>query len=188
MSSSQQLLSAYLPIRQYFGTGVEIALALADKLCMMLRAALGREETPRTARRKLLERVWVAVTISYGLARAVLVGATLSQYGVNPWGYLVIDLATSVPLGIATARVIGALVDRDMRAARNWAIVAVVTDFIPDIFILVVGRDMPVAVYVALGIIAGVSVAFGARGIARKVASLRKPGLVPAEEVLVPAA
>ena len=134
----------------------------------------------RTRRRVVLERIWVVATVGYGMARALLVGATLSQYGVNPWGYLALDLATSVPLGIATARVVCALVDRDLRKARNWGIVAVLTDFAPDVFIVVVGRDMPVIVYGVLAAVTGASLVLGGRSIARKVACMRRARNAPA--------
>ncbi len=133
-----------------------------------------RATPARSRRRIVLERVWVAATVGYGMARALLVGATLAQYGVNPWGYLLLDLATSIPLGISTARVVCALVDRDMKKARRWAIIAVVTDFAPDIFIVIVGRHMPPIVYLVLGIVAVVSVTFGVRSILRKVCAARQ--------------
>ncbi len=133
-----------------------------------------RVASARSKRRVHLERVWVAATVGYGMVRALLVGATLAQYGVNPWGYLVLDLATSIPLGISTARVVCALVDRDMRLARRWAIVAVITDFAPDIFIVIVGRHMPPIVYAVLAVVAVTSVAFGVRSILRKVRAARR--------------
>lgn len=142
----------------------------------------------RSPRRVAFERLWIAATVGYGMARALLVGATLSQYGVNPWGYLAIDLATSVPLGLAAARVIGALVDRDMRAARKWAVIVVLTDFAPDVFIVLAGRDMPMVVYVVLGVIAVASVAFGVKSIMCKVAEMRRERCARPEAVLLPAA
>ncbi len=134
----------------------------------------------RTRRRVVLERIWVLATVGYGMARALLVGATLAQYGVNPWGYLALDLATSIPLGISSARVVCALVDRDMRKARNWGIVAVLTDFAPDIFIVVVGRDMPVVVYGVLAVVTGASIVMGVRSIAQKVVCMRQARYAPA--------
>src|SRR4051794_24640240 len=53
-------------------------------------------------RRRRIEIVWVMLTVVYGLGRAVVVGVTLGQYGVNPWVYAAIDAATSVPLGLGT--------------------------------------------------------------------------------------
>jgi hypothetical protein len=136
----------------------------------------------------MLERIWVVATVGYGMIRALLVGATLSRYGVNPWGYLAIDLATSVPLGISSARVVGALVDRDLRSARNWAIVAVLTDFAPDIFIVIFGRNMPPIVYVVIGAIALASVVVGVRGIRCKVREQRRLRLLECERAEIPTA
>lgn len=131
----------------------------------------------RRARRRLVfERLWVLVTLGYGIARALVVGATLSDYGVDPWLYLAIDLATSIPLGIATARLVCALVDRDLARARRWTLVALAMNFAPDVFVLVVGRDMPAIVYVVLGAVAVVSLTFAVRSIRARVRAARAAG------------
>ncbi len=119
--------------------------------------------------RRLLEASWVVLTVGYAVLRAVVVARTLHKYGVNPWVYGGIDVATSFPLGLATARCVGAAVDHDWTLFRRWAFVAALAFFAPDVSILVMGRGMPIHVYVVLGTIVTVTTGFALRSVWRKI-------------------
>jgi hypothetical protein len=126
-----------------------------------------------TRRPARLERCWIVAAVAYGIGRAIIVGSTLGDHGVNPFVYLTIDVATSIPLGIATARLVGAIVDRDLVAARKWALRAAGAFIAPDAYIVVAGRDLPAIVYVVLGAIAAATLALSVRGIRLRVAARR---------------
>ena len=101
----------------------------------------------RSAKRRLLERLWVVVVIAYGAVRAIVVWKALGQYGVNPWIYLVLDVTSSWPYAVATARLVTSVIDREFSRARSWGVLAAVTFLIPDLYILVVARHVPTEVY-----------------------------------------
>lgn len=126
----------------------------------------------RTRRRVVLERVWILLTVLYGIGRAAVVGAAFGDHGVNPWLYLVIDLVTSVPLGLSTARVIGGLVDHDFVAVRRWAVVAVAAFVAPDLYVLIAGRGIPAIGYGALGCFVAASAAISVLGVRRRAAAV----------------
>ena len=109
----------------------------------------------RRRRRRRIEIVWVVLTVLYGIGRAVVVGLTLSRYGVNPWVYGAIDATTSVPLGFGTARATTAAVDRCWHDARKWTVVAAVAFIAPDISIFVMGggRLPKVVVLIVAGVV-----------------------------------
>ena len=132
----------------------------------------------RTRRRVVLERVWILLTVLYGIGRAVVVGAAFGDHGVDPWLYLVIDLVTSVPLGLSTARVIGGLVDRDFVAVRGWAVVAIASFLAPDLYVVIAGRGIPPAAYGALGGFVAASAAISVLGVRRRAAAGRAAGRV----------
>ncbi len=112
----------------------------------------------RTLRRRRIEIVWVLLSVAYGIGRAVVVAVTLSEYGVNPWVYGAIDAVTSVPLGIATARVVGAGIDRRWSSVHRWALIAGAAFIAPDVSILVMGGGrLPFAAYVIVGVVVFVS-------------------------------
>ena len=101
----------------------------------------------RSAKRRLLERLWVIVVIAYGAGRAIVVWKALGQYGVNPWIYLALDVTSSWPYAVATARLVTSVIDREFSRAKSWGLLAAVTFLIPDLYILAVARDVPTQVY-----------------------------------------
>ncbi len=82
--------------------------------------------------------------------RIVAVWQWLEQYGVHPVVYALVDLGSSVPYAIASARTISALVDRRHRHAALWAPLAVACFVAPDVYIVAAGRQMPWSVYVVV--------------------------------------
>jgi hypothetical protein len=110
-------------------------------------------------KRRRIELVWVVLTVLYGVGRAVVVGLTLSRYGVNPWVYGAIDATTSVPLGFGSARATTAAIDRRWRTAREWGFIAAVAFIAPDVSIFVMGGGrLPKIVFL---IVVGVVLATG---------------------------
>jgi len=89
------------------------------------------------------ERVWVLLVVVYGFGKSLVVWGALGKYGVNPFIYLVVDIAAAIPYGIATARVVINGIARNWREVRKWSIVATITHFIPDIYIFSVIRSAP---------------------------------------------
>jgi len=109
----------------------------------------------RHRKRRRLELLWIVLTVLYGIGRAVVVGLTLSRYGVNPWVYGAIDAATSVPLGLGTARATTAAIDRRWHLARQWTLVAAVAFIAPDVSIFVMGggRLPPLVFVIVCGVV-----------------------------------
>lgn len=89
------------------------------------------------------ERVWVALVVLYGIGKSFVVWQTLGKYGVNALLYFAFDIGAAIPYGIATARVVIYGLARDWPRVRNWGAIAVVTHFIPDIYIFTVLNQPP---------------------------------------------
>ena len=89
------------------------------------------------------ERVWVALVVIYGIGKSFVVWHTLGKYGVNALLYFVFDIGAAIPYGLATARVVIYGLARDWPRVRIWGAIAVVTHFIPDIYIFTVLRQPP---------------------------------------------
>lgn len=118
--------------------------------------------------RVVLESTWVVGVVAYGLARTVVVWQVLGDYGVNPWIYGVIDVVSSVPYGLGTARVVTGILDRDWARVRRWGLIAVAAFSAPDLYIVVAGRGMPTLIYVVLGAWLLAGAALAARSVVRK--------------------
>jgi hypothetical protein len=89
------------------------------------------------------ERIWILLVVLYGIGKSFVVWHTLGKYGVNALLYLVFDIGAAIPYGLATARVVIYGLARDWGRVRSWGLIALVTHFIPDIYIFAVLREPP---------------------------------------------
>ena len=89
------------------------------------------------------ERIWVLLVVLYGVGKSIVVWHTLGKYGVNAVLYLLFDISAAIPYGLATARVVIYGLARDWARVRIWGAIAVVTHFIPDVYIFAVLRKPP---------------------------------------------
>lgn len=104
-------------------------------------------------RRALLTRSWLVAVLAWSVFRSMVVAHTLRRYGVSPWAYGAVDLATSWPYALATAGVVTSLLDRRMAAARVHGLVAAAMFVVPDLYLLLAGHGKPHLVsYVIVGI------------------------------------
>ena len=89
------------------------------------------------------ERLWVVLVLIYGVGKSILVWHTLGKYGVNALLYFCFDIGAALPFGIATARLVIYGLVRDWPRVRIWGAIALVTHFIPDIYIFAVLKEPP---------------------------------------------
>ena len=89
------------------------------------------------------ERIWVVLVVLYGVGKSIVVWQALGKYGVNAVLYFLFDIGAAIPYGIATARVVIYGLARDWPRVRMWGAIAVVTHFIPDVYIFAVLRQPP---------------------------------------------
>jgi hypothetical protein len=129
---------------------------------------------PTSARRKALERVWVAAGVGYGIARVFLANATVRRYGVNIAAFAVIEIGSSFPYSLGTARLVGAIVDRKMTSAVRWGVVAALCFIAPEAFIVATGHGMPRSVYYVIAAVVSVLGTLAVVGVVRKVRRSRR--------------
>jgi hypothetical protein len=103
-----------------------------------------------TRRRRVAERAWLVAVLGYSLLRIGVAKAVVARYGVNLWIFAIIEFSSSVPYGLGTARVVTSLVDRRMSEAERWGVIAFGGFLAPDLYVVIAGRHMPLAVYLVL--------------------------------------
>lgn len=140
----------------------------------------------RTSRlRHYLTVSWVVTIVAFTILRFVVAKGTLEEYGLNVWVFGAIDLITAVPYAIGVARVVGALVDRNLSAISTWASVAAFSFMAPYLYIAWAGRTatFPREVYVALVVLIVIFGGNAILGVRRKVRRARvvAPGDHPVE-------
>ena len=128
------------------------------------------ELTPeQISRRRRLSMTWAILVVAWSLIRAVVVWAGLSQYGVNPWAYLAIDLASAGIDGITTPKFVLSLVDAKYHDAAKWGAFTVFAFVIPDIYIFKTTHELPRMVVVVICIVIAVSLTVAVIGVVAKV-------------------
>ncbi|MFN8020443.1 MAG: hypothetical protein U0Q03_02840 [Acidimicrobiales bacterium] len=133
-------------------------------------------------RRDRLALIWLAVVFGWSVLRCIAVAEWLSSYGVDPVWYLVIDLSSSLPYGLCSARLLGALFDGRRRAAVGWAIPTLAAFIAPDVYIFASGHALPWLSYVVVLGIAGIASALAVRSGKRSLEQKRRAAELEALE------
>lgn len=98
-------------------------------------------------------RAWILLLCGYSLARAVLAWPLLTHYSINPAAFLVLDVGTAYPLGLAQIRIVDGFGCRDFAAVQRWSAIAGVAFVTPYAYLLAAGRqELPT--YVEMGVVA----------------------------------
>lgn len=110
-------------------------------------------------RRDRLTLLWLAAVFGWSVIRCFAVAQWLADYGVDPLWYLVVDVSSSIPYGLCSAKVMGALYDGRRGAAAGWLVPTVLGFIAPDVYIFTAGQSLPWPTYVVVlgfGLVAGV--------------------------------
>ncbi len=126
-----------------------------------------------TKRAKTLETAWVVAVVLYGVLRSLVVWKALAKYGVNPLIYFVIDVGSSWPYGVATARLVRSAVRRDGEKAVKWGVLAAATFISPDVYLVATLHRAPRFVYGVIAVIVGSMGLFAILGVWRRLLSNR---------------
>lgn len=110
-------------------------------------------------------RAWIIGVFAFSVARALVAWPTLSQYGVNPWVFLAIDIVTAFPYAVGQVKVVNGFRYKQYRGVQAWSLVVAVTFLAPYIYIVLAGQErIPTLVYVVIAVLA---VIFGTASVLR---------------------
>jgi hypothetical protein len=113
-----------------------------------------------TRRQTFWERLWAGSIVLYSVGATFVVWRTLGKYGVSAILFFIIDVMTSWPYGIATARIVVNVVKHDWKEVRKWSWVAAITFITPQVYILASARHAPRDVYLIVIIVITLLVLF----------------------------
>lgn len=98
--------------------------------------------------------LWVAGMVLYSGGRALVVGATLAEYGVLPWLFFILDAGSAVPLAMGQVRILQGLRRRNPPMVQQWAIIAAIAFITPYAYLVLGGnRPLPTAAYVVIAVL-----------------------------------
>jgi uncharacterized membrane protein YhaH (DUF805 family) len=128
----------------------------------------------RTKRQTFWERLWASTIVLYTFGATFVVWKALHKYGVNPYLFFVIDLITSWFYGLASARLVVAIIHKRWSETQKWGWLSALNFMLPQIYILVSARHVPRDVYIIIYSVIGVMVAFAIVGIVSQLRVARK--------------
>lgn len=112
-------------------------------------------EMERQQRRRRREFLWVIGVVGYTVLRFIVAYETLRKYGLNIWLFGFIDIVTAVPYAVGTSRLATTLIDRRLKQASGWAIVAAATFLAPYLYIALAGgpKGLDPTIYIVLALL-----------------------------------
>lgn len=146
-----------------------------------MTALIHSAETLR--RRKVLSRTWGTFVVAWSVVRTLIVWAALGAYGINPWIYLGIDLASAVVDAFTTPRMVLAFIDDRYRLAAKWLLVSALAFVVPDLYIFLGTKTLPKRIIVIICMIILLTTTVAVVTIVRKVRSGRRAREEAVQEV-----
>ena len=126
-----------------------------------MRLALHHHDAETLQRRRRLSRTWAGIVVAWAGIRTIIVWAALHDYGINPWIYLALDLASALTDAVTTPRMVLDFIDDRFKQAVKWALVSLVAFIIPDLYIFLGTRTLPKSIILALCFIILITLAVG---------------------------
>lgn len=111
--------------------------------------------------------------MGWSVIRTLIVWAAVGDYGLNPWIYLAIDLASACIDAITTPRMVLSFIDDHHRKAMKWAAISLAAFVVPDAYIFWGTRTLPTKLIVLIFGIIGATLSVGVVGVVRKIRSGR---------------
>ena len=106
-------------------------------------------------------RLWVVASVLYGALRVILAGAFIADYGLNIYAYALVELASSLVLGLSTAHLAKRVMTRGPGRRAPLIVIAVVSYFAPDAYLLAFAHRMPARLRIPVLVVVGVGAVSG---------------------------
>jgi hypothetical protein len=103
-------------------------------------------------RDKRTHYAWLVLVLAWACFRAFAINRFFGDHNVNAWGYLVVDIASSIPYAFYSAQVVVNFLDKDWISFRKNLVFTAIFFYIPDIYVLVFARTVSQSLYVGFGI------------------------------------
>jgi hypothetical protein len=94
-------------------------------------------------RDKRAQRTWLALVLTWVVVRTLVIRDVFGGYGVNPWLYFLVDLASAIPYGILSGRAVVNYLDKNWVSFRKNGFFALIFFYIPDMYVLSSAKEVP---------------------------------------------
>ena len=90
---------------------------------------------------------WIAISVAWSAIRSFVVGEVFSPHGTDADVYFIIDLFTTIPYAIFSAKAVFAAIDKNSKFLI-YAVIAGVAFITPDVYIFATAKQVSTAVWV----------------------------------------
>ena len=97
---------------------------------------------------KKAQRTWLVLVIVWAVIRAVVIKDVFGSYGINGWAYFCVDLGSGIPYAIYSGRLVINFLNKDWLEIRKNALLAFIFFYIPDIYVLIFAKKVPLSLLV----------------------------------------
>ncbi len=105
--------------------------------------------------RRTVAVLWIVASLGYAVLRIALADRYLTKYGLNTLWFALVELLSTLAFGVASARLVGAALDRRFRAAVGWIALTLAGFLSADIYTILATRHLPDHMnYIVFGVIA----------------------------------
>lgn len=94
-------------------------------------------------RDKRAQRTWLALVLAWVVVRTLVVRDVFGGYGINPWIYFLVDLASAIPYGILSGRAVINYLDKNWVSFRKNGFMALLFFYMPDMYLLTSAEEVP---------------------------------------------
>ncbi len=98
-------------------------------------------------RNKHAQQAWLALVIVWACFRAFAINKFFGDHNVNPWGYLLVDLASSIPYALYSSRAVISFLDKAWAQLRRYVILSAIFFYMPDVYVFIFARTVPTSLY-----------------------------------------
>lgn len=130
----------------------------------------------------VLERVWIASVIAYGIPRLLVAWGTFGDQGANVWVFAAIDFGTAWPYAKSVALICRRCAAGAWRALAAPGVVAAVSFLAPYVYLWVAAPTASMELRGGLIIFVIVMACAAGIGLVRRVASLKKQAVIDLRE------
>ncbi len=99
-------------------------------------------------RDKRTHYAWLLLVLAWACFRAFVINRFFGQHNVNAWGYLTVDLLSSIPYAMYSAKTVVNFLDKSWMVFRSNLILTSIFFYIPDIYVFIFARTVPASLYV----------------------------------------
>lgn len=120
-------------------------------------------------REKNAQRTWLGLVIAWAIIRAIVIKDVFGDYGINGWSYFFVDLGSGIPYAIYSGKSVINFLDKNWRAIRWNGLLALIFFYIPDLYVLIFAKKLPISLVVGFLISVAIFTAFAIWGFRRDI-------------------